>query len=67
MIHNYIIVILTKASANTAVEEMDPAASGPLDPSVLTMQHEHMSTPLWDSQVRCTIVMICILQMLTYK
>ena len=67
MIHNYIIVILTKVTANTVVKEMDPAAPGPLDLSVLTMQHEHRSTPLWDAQVRCTIVMICILVMITYK
>ena len=67
MIHNHIIIILTKANSNNVVEEMDPAAPGPLDPSVLTMQHEHRSTPLWDAQVKSTIVVICILLMLTNK
>ena len=66
MIHNYIIVILTKDTANTVVKEMDSAAPGIHDPSVLTMQQEHGSTPLWDAQVRCPIVMICILLMITY-
>ena len=58
MIHNYIIVILTKVTANTVVKEMDPAAPGPLDTSVLTIQQEHRSTTLWDAQVKCTIIMI---------
>ena len=30
---------------------MDPAAPGPLDPSVLTMQANHRSSVLWDVQV----------------
>ena len=49
MKHNYIIVILTKVTANTVVKEMDLAAPRPQDPSVLTMQQEHRSTPLWDA------------------
>ena len=67
MIHNYIIGILTKITAKTVVEKMDPAAPRPQDPSVLTMQQKHWSTPLWDAQVSCTIVVICILLMITYK
>ena len=46
MIHNYIIVILTKVTANAIVQEMDLAAPEPQDSSVLTMQQEHRSTPL---------------------
>ena len=46
VIHNYIIGILTKITANTIVDEMDPAVPGPQDPSVLTMQQKHRSTPL---------------------
>ena len=67
MIHNYIIGILTKITVNTVVEEMDTTAPGSQDLSVLTMQQEHRSTPLWDAQVSCTIVVICILLMITYK
>ncbi|XP_057544263.1 serine/threonine-protein phosphatase 7 long form homolog isoform X2 [Amaranthus tricolor] len=36
------------------VKEMDPAAPGPQDPSVLTMQQEHRSTPFWDAQMSNT-------------
>ena len=67
MIHNYIIVILTKVTTNIVVQEMDPAAPGPQDPSVLAMQEEHRSTPLWDAQVSILLCIICILLMITYK
>lgn len=36
--------------------EMDPAAPGPHDPSVLTMQADHRSSVLWDVQVKYTLV-----------
>ena len=61
------MVILTKVTANAVVQEMDPAAPGPQDSNVLTMQQEHISTPLWDAQVRCPILMIFILLIITYK
>ena len=55
--------ILTKVTINTVVQKMDPTAPGPQDPSVLTMQEEHRSTPLWDADVsimfciNCTLIM----------
>ena len=67
MIHNYIIVILTKVTVNIVVQEMDPAALGPQDSSVLTMQEGHRSTLLWDAQVSILFCIICILLMITYK
>ena len=39
------MVILTKAIANTSIEEMDPTAPRPQDPSVLTMQHVLIGQP----------------------
>ena len=47
MMNKYIVIPLTY-TVNTIVEEMDPVAPGPQDLSVLTIQEEHRSTPLWD-------------------
>ncbi|XP_057548094.1 serine/threonine-protein phosphatase 7 long form homolog [Amaranthus tricolor] len=50
--------ILTKITVNTVVEEMDTTAPGSQDLSVLTMQQEHRSTPLWDAQVSDTDTLV---------
>ena len=60
------IIILTKVTVNAVIQEMDPAASGPQDPTVLTMQEENRSTPLWDAQVSILFCIICILLMITW-
>ena len=38
---------------------MDPAALGPSDPIILTLQEDHRSTLLWDAQVSDTDTLYC--------
>ena len=38
---------------------MDPAALGPSDPIILTLQEDHRSTLLWDAQVSDTDTLNC--------